>query len=51
MVDEFDKEKAQKIIDSLSKDAEKSGDWGAALSKFNRTNKYVYMVFYSFFIE
>lgn len=34
--DDFDEEKAQKVIDGLAKDAEKSGDWGAAVGKLNK---------------
>ena len=34
--DDFDEEKAQKVIDGLSKDAEKDDNWGAAVGKLNK---------------
>jgi hypothetical protein len=33
---DYDEKKAQEVIDGLSKDAEKSGDWGAAVGKLNK---------------
>ena len=34
--DDFDQEKADKVIKGLSDEAEKSGDWGAAVGKLNK---------------
>lgn len=34
--DDFDEEKAQEVIDGLSKDAEKDDNWGAAVGKLNK---------------
>jgi hypothetical protein len=34
--DNFDEEIANKVIDGLAKDAEKSGDWGSAIGRLNK---------------
>lgn len=34
--DDFDEEKAQEVIDGLSKDAEKDDNWGAAVGRLNK---------------
>jgi hypothetical protein len=34
--DKYDQAEADKVIDGLAKDAEKSGDWGAAVGKLNK---------------
>ena len=34
--DDFDEDIAKKVIDGLSKDAEKSGDWGSAIGRLNK---------------
>lgn len=34
--DDFDEEIANKVIDGLAKDAEKSGDWGSAIGRLNK---------------
>lgn len=33
---DYDEKKAQEVIDGLSKEAEKDGDWGAAIGKLNK---------------